>query len=402
MKEVVLKKVLTVVFCFVFLLCNTVVAQPPIIDDAPELDPNRVYPEVTADNLDEMTGTAAVVMDAVSGRILFSKNPDVPHYPASTTKILTALMAIERGNLDDVVKIDDRAVGQEGSSIYLDEGDELTVRDLVQATMLASGNDGAEALAYLLGDGSMDNFLKKMNQRAVEIGATHSHFDNPHGLPDKNHYSTAMDLAVIARFALFNPTFKEVVAQKQKTITWKKPEEKENEYFNTNRLLWNYDDVNGIKTGYTEEAGGCLAASATQKGTTLVAVVLQTIDSHSRFTESRALLDYGFREVKSRVNVPDEELEDAVFVHDAKQSRVKLVPVEEFSYPLLAGEKAEDFSCKLETPKFVTGPLPKGTAVGRIILYKKGEPVGSMPLVTAEELEPGFNIIGYIHGLIFR
>lgn len=182
--------------------------------------------------------------------------------PASTTKMMTCILGLENANDDDIVEVDKRAVGVEGSAIYINEGDKIKMSELLQATMLASGNDGAAAIAYYVGKGSLETFVQMMNDKAKEIGATNTHFNNPHGLTDPNHCTTARDLAKIARYAYQNEKFRKIVSTKEQEIQWVNPAERKDVYGSTNRLLWNYDDVTGIKTGYTDAAGGCLVASA--------------------------------------------------------------------------------------------------------------------------------------------
>ncbi|WP_286034786.1 D-alanyl-D-alanine carboxypeptidase family protein, partial [Megamonas hypermegale] len=207
---------LFLVFLIIFVQLFTPIAQvtpiaqatDTIVDDAPPVDENKPYIPVTADNLNDMTAEAAILIDARTGRILYEKNPDKKLMPASTTKMMTCILGLENSNDDDIVNVDNRAVGVDGSAIYLNEGDQIKMSELLQATMLASGNDGATAVGYYVGQGSMENFVQMMNDKAKSIGAENTHFNNPHGLTDPNHYTTARDLAKIAAYGYKNPKFR--------------------------------------------------------------------------------------------------------------------------------------------------------------------------------------------------
>ena len=374
-----------------------------IVDDAPPapFDENKPYIPVTDDNLQDMTADSAILIDATTGRVLYEKNPDKPHYPASTTKMMTCILALENSNDDDIVDIDNRAVGEDGSSIYLNENDQMKMSELIQATMLASGNDGASAIAYYVGKGSMADFVQMMNDKAKSIGATNTHFNNPHGLPDTNHYSTARDLAKIAAYGYLNPKFRKIVSTKEQEISWLRPSEQKYDFGSTNRLLWNYDDVTGIKTGYTDSAGGCLVASAQQNGATLIAVVLKTSDGRTRFTESRALLDYGFKQIANKVTIDDSKLTSNIYVHDSNISKTTVKPATTFSYLIMKNENPDDFSCEVNLPKAISAPLKAGDKVGTVDLIFQGTVIGSVDMVATEDINSGFNIIGFLHKLIF-
>ncbi len=229
---------------------------------------------------------ACVVMEANSGRVFYSKN-QYQHLPlASTTKILTSLVIAENCNLNDVVEIPQKAVGVEGSSVYLRKGEHLTVKQLLYGLMLRSGNDCAVALA-LHAAGSIENFAKMMNEKAKSLGCENSNFTNPHGLPDDNHYTCAKDLGLISCEAMRNPIVKEIVSTKSKTIA--------NEGYsydrllkNKNKILFNYDGANGVKTGYTKKAGRCFVGAAERDGMQLVVVLL---NCGPMFEESVELMD---------------------------------------------------------------------------------------------------------------
>ena len=231
--------------------------------------------------------TGKVLIEATTGRVLYTSNEDARLYPASTTKILTALCVLDNVPLDKVVEIPKEAVGVEGSSIYLKEGQKISVEDLLFGLMLRSGNDAAVALAIST-SGSMEEFAKLMNKTAIECGATDSNFVNPHGLQDENHYTTALDLATITARAYKNQDFVRIVSSKTRKI---KIDDSELVIANKNKMLKLYDGANGVKTGFTKSSGRCLVSGAKRDGMQLISVVLNCGDM---WNESIRMLDFGF------------------------------------------------------------------------------------------------------------
>ena len=227
----------------------------------------------------------AILMDAGTGEVLYEKNADEKAFPASTTKIMTALVTLELCRQYDIsikekVVIPKAAEGVEGSSLYLKAGEEKTIKELLYGVMLRSGNDGAAALAEVMG-GNTRHFLQLMNEKAKSLGCTGTHFTNPSGLPDEEHYTTARDLAQIACCAMKNRTFRKIVSAR----TWK-------EYTNKNKTVFQYEGATGIKIGFTKQAGRTLVASARRQDTELICVVLNDGDW---FNDAYRLLDYGFQ-----------------------------------------------------------------------------------------------------------
>lgn len=228
-----------------------------------------------------------IVMLADNFQIIDGKNIDLPLPMASTTKIMTALLTVENCRMEDEVAVPEEAVGIEGSSIFLKKGEKMTVRDLLYGLMLRSGNDAAVTLAVHTA-GSVDNFVEMMNSRAESMGLKNTRFENPHGLHDENHYTSAYDLCKLGCIAIKNSLFKAVVSTKYISAG-----EGENRRYwkNKNRILTEYEGGNGIKTGYTVKAGRCLVASAERNGVTAVSVVLNCPDM---FERSKILLDEVF------------------------------------------------------------------------------------------------------------
>lgn len=231
-----------------------------------------------------ITAKRAILIDGKSGEILFEKAAEERAYPASTTKIMTALMTLELCNrydidIDTEITVPKEAVGIEGSSVYLKAGESRTVEDLLYGAMLRSGNDAATALAICLG-GNEKNFVKMMNDKAKELHCSHTQFINPTGLFDENHYTTAKDLACIARTAMENDIFRQISSTK----SW-------GTYTNKNKTVFQYEGGTGIKIGFTEKSGRTLVASASRNGTELIAIVL---NDPNWFEDAYALMDYGF------------------------------------------------------------------------------------------------------------
>ena len=222
--------------------------------------------------------SSSVVIEESTLRVLGGFNKDMRLEMASTTKIMTALVAIENGELDKKITVADEAVGVEGSSIYLKYDEIWTIRDLLYGLMLRSGNDSAVALAVAIG-GSVDNFVKMMNDKADSLGLKNTHFENPNGLHGDNHYTSAYDLAVISAFAMRNEDFKKIVGTKMYTVEGN--ETHPTYYFaNKNKMLALYEGANGIKTGYTKDSGRCLVSSAERNGMQLISVVLNIYDTY--------------------------------------------------------------------------------------------------------------------------
>lgn len=237
-----------------------------------------------------VSAEGAVLINSDNGRILYEKNPDEKLYPASTTKIMTALVALETLEelglgIDSKVIVPVEAAGIEGSSLYLKAGEKLSLEELLYGLILQSGNDSAEAIAVCVG-GTREAFVEKMNLKAEQLGCSGTHFVNPSGLFDENHYTTAGDLAIIAAEAMEREDFREIVGAQK----WAS-EETDRSFVNKNKTVFNYEGGNGVKIGFTKKSGRTLVASAERDGTELIAVVLR---DGNWFNDAYALMDYGF------------------------------------------------------------------------------------------------------------
>ena len=327
---------------------------------------------------------AEVVIEVTSGRILCSRNEKECLPVASTTKILTAIIIIEDCDLGSRVCIPEEAAGIEGSSIYLTAGEVLTVRDLLHGLMLRSGNDCAAALA-LYHSGSMDKFAAVMNERARMIGAENCTFRNPHGLPQEGHLASALDMAKIAAYALRNKTFSEIVNCRQyvvedggcgyaRTLT------------NKNKMLSLYEGADGVKTGYTKEAGRCLVSSATREGMRLVCAVLDSPDMYNRSAE---LLDDCFARYSMRELFNGEKFEREIPTDGTAGKKCRVSCFGQFFYPLAEGE--EKFVEVRETlPDILALPVHKGDETGKIDVYLQNQLIFSEKIVSIMDVQKSY------------
>lgn len=332
---------------------------------------------------------AAILMDWETGRILWERNAFQPRDPASTTKVLTAIIALERAKLDDKVKISRRAAYTPGSAMYIKPGEVYSLHDLLHGLLLRSGNDAAAAIAEHV-SGSVEEFAKLMTARARELGALSSQFANPHGLTHAGHRSTAYDLAVITRHALRNDTFRSIVALRERPLTL--------EYLgrdvvlhNTNRLLSMMPGADGVKTGTTAAAGACLIASATREEQKLLSVVLH---AGNRWRDSHSLLEWGFQNFYLAHVGRAGEVVKEIPVRGGRSLTVPLAFAGDLTtvVPRLQGDAPEP---DLEVEAQVKAPVTKGQKLGRAILRENGQVTGEVLLVAAADV-PKATILDYL------
>ena len=334
----------------------------------------------TAQAAPQVGAQAYALLEASTGRVLLEHNADAELPMASTTKIMTCIVAIEEGDLDAVVEVPDEAVGVEGSSMYLQRGETLTLRDLLYGLMLASGNDAAVTIAVHIA-GSVENFAAKMNEKAVEFGAVHTHFVTPNGLPAEGHYTTAHDLAKISAYAMGNETFREIVGTSSKNLP--QDDDSPARYLRSkNKMLYQYEGGNGVKTGYTKAAGKCLSAGAARGGMQLVAVVLNDGDM---FSDCYALLDYGFSEYSmQRVAQAGEPL-GSLQVQGGVEDRVEIAINDEIALPLRA-EEYKIIERKVNIVSEIQAPVRRGTVVGTIEFRLGEELCASGEIVATQDV----------------
>jgi len=324
----------------------------------------------------EIGAPAALLMERTTGQVLWSKNPHQLWPPASTTKILTALVALEKGKLDDVITVGPNPPQLEGTMVYLKEGERATLEDLLYALMLNSANDAALAIAEHYG-GTEEGFVGLMNEKARSLGALSSTFVNPHGLPHPGHLVTAHDLALITRAALENPTFRMLV--RTRTRIWQR-EEGLTELVNLNRLLWDYPGAQGVKTGYTSASGYNLVAYAQRGDQEYIAVVLGEPSARAAQREAARLLDYGFDNFQVCTLVRRGE---RVGSCRWQGETVDLVAAGDLT--LVLPREAPLPTARLKLHPF-RPPLPAGRPIGELIYMQGDEVLGRVEVVNAQPL----------------
>ena len=309
---------------------------------------------------------------------LYLKNADTPLPMASTTKIMTALVALESCDLSEEVPIDDSAIGVEGSSAYLRSGEVLTMEELLYALLLQSANDAAVAIACHV-SGNVQDFSELMNNKAEALGLVNTHFTNPHGLDNEEHYTTSRELAIIAACALKNDTFKKIVSTYKKTFS---SEERSRTYVNHNKLLKLYDDCIGIKTGFTKKSGRCLVGAAQKDGLLLITV---TLDAPSDWNDHTAMLDYGFKNMEY-VELTDEgEISYELPVINGKNQTVNVSNKDSLGVILHSNEN--EIKEHLKLPRYIVAPVKKGDILGEIIYTQANKIVGRINLTADYDVE---------------
>lgn len=355
-----------------------------------------------ADDLN-LSGEAAILIDPDTGQVLFEKNPHMKLHPASTTKIMTGILAIELGNLNDIVTIDDEIVSlTDGSHIALEPGERVLFEDLLNALLIESANDAALAIAKHI-SGSIEGFIKLMNKKAEELGALDTNFVNPNGLTDDNHLTTAYDLSLIAKYAMENPKFREIVGNYTSQIpkTNKKTEQR---YLNShNRLLYStlkmnideqivplkYEGATGVKTGYTLAAQNCLVGSATRGNQSFIAVVLKS-DGREVFCDVHKLLNYGFdNHIKANIATKDQFI-DNINIVNGTNTQVEGI-LEKDLLTCLPKDKFNDIDKKITLNDQIEAPIKKGDKLGVIEYFLHDEALGQVNIISTlsiEELSP--------------
>ena len=338
---------------------------------------------------------SSVLIDANTGTILAEKDANKKMYPASLTKIMTALIAIEKGSLSDVITVDDDTPYEiAGSHIALEPGEVLTAKDLLYAIMLPSANDAASVIAKHYG-GSTEGFVKMMNDKAKELGALNTNFVNAHGLHNENHYTTAYDLAIITKYAMQNETFRSIVSAQKYEIqpTNKKPEIR---YFtNLNKMLYCgassqinvngkwispvYEGITGVKTGYTPEAGNSLVASAKKNGTELIAVTLNGV-SLEMYQDAHNLFNYGFNEYQSAALIYKNTFVQNLEIKNGDNKEISVITESDF-ITLTQKESIANIKSNIILND-ITLPLEKNAVVGKIEFSLDEKVLGYVNLIT--------------------
>lgn len=327
----------------------------------------------------DVSAKSAVLIEAESGRVLYQKNAFIRLPMASTTKIMTAIVAIERGDLGKTVTVAKEAVGVEGSSIYLEPNEKLTLESLVWALLLQSANDAATAIAIEVG-GSVEGFAKMMNEKADELGLTATHFTNPHGLDDEDHYTSAYDLARIAAYALSNETFRTICSTYKKTIPH--GEDGTRVLINHNKLLRLYDGAIGVKTGFTKRSGRCLVGAAERDGLTLVSVTLSAPDD---WNDHKEMLDFGFSHYEHVTLAEKGGFTAPLSLTGGTADYVIAANAEEMN--VMLNRAHGEITYRIEAPQTLFAPVKVGDTLGRLVYLCDGEEIASSPLVAANSVE---------------
>ena len=320
-----------------------------------------------------ISAECAILIDAQTGRVLYEKQAEEKSLIASTTKIMTALVICEQTNVLDRVKIPKEAVGIEGSSMYLKEGEVLTVQELLYGLMLQSGNDAAVALAIYCG-GTVEGFTELMNDKAHRLGMTQSHFANPNGLDSPGNYSTARDMALLTAYAMQNPIFAQTVSTKTITIG-------ERCLRNHNKLLWQLEGANGVKTGYTNAAGRILISSVTRMGRQLIAV---TFNDPNDWQDHKDLIEDGFSRFTVQKLIQKGQTLGQLELAGGQEESVDLIAAEDFSYSLAQGERV---TISLPEAGFAYAPVAEGEEAGFAHILVDGTAVAKVPLVYGKTIE---------------
>ena len=327
----------------------------------------------------DISSKHATLIECQSGDVVFSKDADSRAPMASTTKIMTAIVAIENADLQKLITVSDDAIGTEGSSIYLKSGERLTINDLLYALLLESANDAATAIAIEIG-GSVENFSEMMNEKAHELGLLNTNFSNPHGLDDENHYTTANDLAKIALYAMQIPKFREIVSSKTAVIS---SNECSRTLVNHNKLLRFYDGAIGIKTGFTKKSGRCLVSCAQRDGVTLIAV---TLDAPNDWNDHKRLLNYGFEQYESIHLASRGDYVLSLNCVNGQRPNVLCSNLDDLNITLKKGDK-ERIHAVFEAERFLFAPVEQGHRVGRIVYYLDGLEIASLDLFSLESVK---------------
>jgi len=337
----------------------------------------------------DISSPSAILMDAGTGTVLFEKNPHEKMEPASITKIMTMLIvfeAIESGKvkLSDTVRVSERAWKTGGSQVFLGPGEEQTLETLLKCIVVASANDASVAVAEYIG-GSVEGFVKLMNDKAKQLGMENTNFTNPHGLSDPEHYTTAYDIALMSRELVKYP-----MLFKWSTIWMDYLEHTDKErdptmLANTNKLLGKYEGLDGLKTGYHSKAGHCFAGTAKRGDLRLISVVLNAPSSNQRFEDTVKLLDYGFGHYDSIKVAERGMVQKTIPVEKGHVNEVNVIVTEDVSILIEKGKDVQ-INTKIDVPEKLFAPLNKNQAVGTLTVEHNGQVIKQIDLVVSEDV----------------
>lgn len=330
---------------------------------------------------------SAILMDADSGTILFEKNSEEKLSPASITKIMTMLLimeALEKGTIsyDDKVRVSERAASMGGSQIFLEQGETMKLEDMLKGVAVGSGNDASVALAEHVA-GTEEAFVERMNQRAQELGMNQTRFQNPTGLSEADHYTSARDVALMSKELLKHPEitrftriYDDYLRKETKNPFW---------LVNTNRLVRFYEGMDGLKTGFTQDARYCLAATAKRGNLRLIAVVMGEPNPKARNREITGMLDYAFSQYESHIVYKKGEMIDRLPIDKGMKSELLVRSPQSFSILTKKGENPEDFTKRIQWER-LRAPIQKGQRIGEVLVEKNRQSVSRMELISTREI----------------
>lgn len=337
-----------------------------------------------------VTAPTAILIDAKTGKVLYEKNADEKSYPASTTKVMTGLLAVEHGKMDEVITIGKNPplIERGSSQIYLITDEQLTMEQLLYALMLESANDAAVAIAEHI-SGSVEEFAKLMNSKAKELGATNTNFINPNGLHNDNHYTTARDLAMIAKHAMTLEKFRSVVKEVKYTIPKTNKQDERNYITNSNKLIWKtydkfrYEYATGIKTGYTIKAKQCLVGGAKKGDLELISVVMGA-EGQNIYSDTVALFEYGFANFQNVEILKKDQIVTSVPINEGEE-KINLLAAEDYSLVLSQAER-DKVKTEIKTRDAIKEPVKKGEVLGTMLVNVNGKEVKKIDLVSSVEI----------------
>ena len=342
-----------------------------------------------------VNATSAIAIDSNSLRILYEKNAFSKKPMASTTKIMTIIVAVENNSLDEIVTISKKAAGTGGSSAKLKAGKQIKLEELLYGLMLNSGNDAAVAIAEHTA-GSVEEFAKIMNEKAIELGALNTNFVTPHGLDTQNHYSTAYDMAIISAYALKNPIIAKIVNTTEKTMHF---EDGSSVYLNnTNKLLSVYNGANGVKTGYTGMAGRCLVGSATKNGRQVITVVFGEHTSSSRINDTVKLLDYSFNNYVLTNLCDLFDINFKIAIEKGEKSNIAPIYENKLILPLTTQEK-QNITVKKHYNQNIIAPIKQNQTIGQVDFMLNDVLLGRVNIISQQEVER-LNYLDYYKNIL--
>ncbi|MCR8660356.1 D-alanyl-D-alanine carboxypeptidase family protein [Paenibacillus endoradicis] len=336
-----------------------------------------------------LNAASAVLIDADSGTVIFEKNSNEKLPPASITKVMTMLLVMEavgqgKIKLTDMVRTSANAASMGGSQIFLEEGEEMSVEEMLKGVAMASGNDASVALAEKLG-GTEEEFVKLMNERAKQLGMNNTHFMNSNGLPVENHYSSAYDIALVSRELMKYDLIRQFTGKYQDYL--RKDSEKPFWLVNTNKLVRFYPGADGVKTGYTSEAKFCLSASAARDGMRVIAVVMGAPNTKVRNSDVSQMMDYAFAQYSNHVVIEKGATIGSLEIEKGMESRVDLAAEQPFSILIRRGSDTSKIYYEVDMDKSIKAPIVAGQPIGKLTIYQGEQAMKEFELLAPRTVE---------------